>query len=154
MTKIVLPSPCMVKKWNSPIRAVELIFPAAGQSAEYGTFRRDLRCAGAKLPVCRCASPIISGVLVYTKPLWLKFGKVIVHFLNTFVCKIYFQNPSRPIFLLLKIFKNSEYKMSKHGIGIGVQSKSRGHVLKKFPGGPGGIALALTAPCLFVMSMS
>ena len=39
-----------------------------GQSAEYGTFRRDLRCAKAKLPVCRCASPKISGVLVCTKP--------------------------------------------------------------------------------------
>ena len=40
---------------------------------------------------------------------------------------------SRPIFLLLEIFKNLEYKMSKHGIGTGVQSKSRGHVLKNFP---------------------
>ncbi len=36
------------------------------QSAEYGTFRRDLRCARAKLPVCRCAPPKISGVLVCT----------------------------------------------------------------------------------------
>ena len=38
---------------------------------------------------------------------------------------------SRPIFLLLKIFKNFEYKTSKHGIGRGVQSKIRGHVLNK-----------------------
>ena len=41
---------------------------------------------------------------------------------------------SRPIFLLLKIFKNFEYKTSKHGIGRGVLSKSRGQVLKTFPG--------------------
>ena len=40
---------------------------------------------------------------------------------------------SRPIFLLLEIFKNLEYKTSKHGIVTGVQSKSRGHVLKNFP---------------------
>ena len=31
------------------------------QSAEYGTFRRDLRCARASIPACRCA-PTISGV--------------------------------------------------------------------------------------------
>ena len=94
--------------------------------------------------MCRCASPQISGVLVYIKPLWLKFGKVIVHFYismifqkleltNTFVCKIYLQVDYH--FFYLKYFKNLEYKASKHGIGRGVQNKSRGHVLKKFPGG-------------------
>ena len=41
---------------------------------------------------------------------------------------------SRLIFLLLKIFKNLEYKASKHRIGRGVQSKSRGQVLKNFLG--------------------
>ena len=67
--------------------------------AEYGTFQRDLGCARAKLPVCRCASPEISGVMMCPKPLLLKFGKYILKLtfiqrlavMNTFVCKIYLE---------------------------------------------------------------
>ena len=40
----------------------------------------------------------------------------------------------RLIFLLVKIFKNFEYKTSNHGVGRGAQSNSRGHVLKIFLG--------------------
>ena len=55
--------------------------PVVPRSAEYGTFPRDLRCARATSPVCHCAPPKVSGVLVctdYFPPLWFKF--VNLHF--------------------------------------------------------------------------
>ena len=89
-------------------------------------------CKGkiAGVQVCIIANFWCAGV---HQTIVVKIWESYCTFCECFVCKVYLQ----PIFLLLKIFKNFEYKTSKHGIGRGVQSKSRGHVFNKISGGGG-----------------
>ena len=118
----------------------------ASQSAEYGTFRRDLRCARAKLLVCRCASSQISGVLVYTKPLWLKFGKVIVHFVNALSAK----SICNQYFYCLKYSKIWSTKQANMGLAEVFRAKVEDMSSTKFPGG-GGCCCPQTPHCpLFI----